>query len=186
MDGCIEWGGTRSSQGYGIAKRKEKAHRKAWREAFGPIPYGMQVCHRCDNPPCVNPDHLFLGTHADNMRDKREKGRCYRPSGELNHAAILTKAQAIAIISDKRRYPVIAKEYGVTSSNIASIKYGKSWPDLDRGNVALSEHVKKVTPEQVVSIRNDPRTSKKVAEDYGLTERAVIKIRKRLSYKYIP
>lgn len=75
-DGCWTWTGT-TMRGYGQFKttRLEQAHRVSWRMHFGPIPAGRSVCHSCDNPPCVRPDHLWLGTHAQNMRDMALKGR---------------------------------------------------------------------------------------------------------------
>ncbi len=79
---CMEWQGARLPKGYGkIGDRRQKGtgwaltHRIAYEAAFGPIPDGQLVCHHCDNPPCCNPDHLFLGTHVDNAADMWAKGR---------------------------------------------------------------------------------------------------------------
>lgn len=77
-DGCMVWTGSRDPRGYGRVWRSgrlESAHRVAWQECVGPIPEGMFVCHRCDNPPCCNPSHLFLGTNRENMHDALRKGR---------------------------------------------------------------------------------------------------------------
>jgi hypothetical protein len=77
-DICWEWAGARNSDGYGksyAGSGYRMAHRVAWESSFGPIPDGLFVLHRCDNPPCVRPDHLFLGTNTDNVRDSVAKGR---------------------------------------------------------------------------------------------------------------
>jgi len=76
--GCWLWTGTLLNSGYGqvmLRKRKVRAHRLAWELTFGPIPEGMVVCHACDNPACVNPHHLWLGTVQANVRDRDAKGR---------------------------------------------------------------------------------------------------------------
>ena len=76
--GCWEWQGAKVRGGYGFfwdGKRNGVAHRYSYELAYGPIPSGKIVCHHCDNPPCVRPDHLFCGTHSDNENDKYAKGR---------------------------------------------------------------------------------------------------------------
>lgn len=81
--GCIEWTGAKQPRGYGhIATGEGRetigTHRAAWIVANGPIPDGMDVCHSCDNPPCCNPQHLFLGTRSENLLDMVDKGRHWR------------------------------------------------------------------------------------------------------------
>lgn len=77
--GCIEWTGVLSNKGYGVlkvgAEGRTQAHRACWELNFGPVPHGMCVLHKCDNPACFNPKHLFLGTKGDNNRDRSSKGR---------------------------------------------------------------------------------------------------------------
>ena len=86
---CIEWEGARTcAGGYGrrwVDGKMKRVHRLAWAEAYGPIPEGLHVLHRCDNPPCHNVDHLFLGTNGDNVRDCVAKGRHSNGQNQKTH-----------------------------------------------------------------------------------------------------
>lgn len=96
-----------------------RAHRFFYENLIGPIPEDLHVLHKCDNPLCVNPKHLFLGTHQDNVQDMVTKGR--------HGKSKLTEDQVQEIRLDVRRSIIIAKEYGVHRSTINRIKSGIRW-----------------------------------------------------------
>jgi len=126
-DACWPWQGKRSAQGYGhvtIAKRDELTHRLAYQAVHGQIPAGMLVCHHCDNPPCCNPKHLFLGTYQDNAQDMHAKGRGPNRRGERNPSAKLSDAQAAEIRASARGVRELARIYGVAPSLISRIRSG--------------------------------------------------------------
>jgi hypothetical protein len=132
--GCREWQGSRfMSRGkptYGqmwYQGTNTKAHRVAWKEFKGPIPDGKQVLHKCDNPLCVNPEHLFLGDNTVNVRDCIKKGRKVVFPGESNGKSKLTRKQVRAIRRDTRIHEAIAADYGVCRANISVIKSRKKW-----------------------------------------------------------
>lgn len=125
---CLEFTGQITAWGYGqiyIRQTRWSTHRLAWTLAHGPIPPGMQVLHRCDNPACINPEHLFLGTQADNMKDMARKGRSSR--GVKNRTAKLTEEQVLAIRADPRPHRTIAACYGIKHTNVGDIKRGRIW-----------------------------------------------------------
>lgn len=124
-DACHVWTGAVSRYGYGRVRRKGVtvlAHRFAWELAFGPIPDGLLVCHHCDNPPCVNPRHLFLGTVKDNAEDCVGKGRSC--TGERHPRHKLTPQLVSAIKRDH-------SAGGVTHRELAA-RYGVSQPSVFR------------------------------------------------------
>lgn len=129
-NGCIIFTGNLNPAGYGrlwVKGRIYYPHRLSYMVNIGPIPAGMCVCHRCDSPPCINPAHLFLGTHADNAADMIQKGRApYRPDIR-QISAKLSKSQAIAIKNDSRSYRQIANDYGISKSLVHGIKSGRNW-----------------------------------------------------------
>ncbi len=135
-DGCWLWKASKDKNGYGIFKGAlagvtfTKAHRFSYAMHTGDLLVNMQALHTCDNPSCVNPDHLFSGTNADNMRDKVQKGRSRAPVGEQNGHAILTERQARRILKDPRPYAEIAAQYHVATSTIGSIKQRYSWKHI--------------------------------------------------------
>jgi hypothetical protein len=125
---CRIWGGARTGSGYGSVGRHGGAHRLAFESAYGPIPRGLQVCHRCDNPLCVEPSHLFLGTQAANMRDAQEKRRCH--PGEEDGMAKLTWDKVREIrrrgAAGEPRRP-LAEEYGIGLRTLQAVLSGLSW-----------------------------------------------------------
>lgn len=140
LDQCWEWEAGRQSRikgrDYGIVWMhgiKWKAHRLAWMYEFGPIPEGLNVLHKCDNPPCCNPNHLFLGTHLDNVTDCLNKGRGNRELGEDRYNAKLTEKDIKEI---RRRYQprhpknsghALAREFGIAPTMAHAIITRKRW-----------------------------------------------------------
>lgn len=132
-DGCWEWNGPRNKSGYGffaIEGNSIRAHRYSYERSNGQIPEGLLVCHHCDNPPCVNPDHLFLGTHQDNANDMVAKGRASRKAvvhSEDHHLTKLTRQQVWMIRSDERPARLVAPEYSISKSTVWAIRRRHAW-----------------------------------------------------------
>ncbi len=129
--GCWLWIGGVAGQGYGhtsINGKDNLAHRVSYEAYNGPIPEGMFVCHKCDTPACINPDHLFLGTPKDNLQDASKKGMMMH--GEKHIRAKISEQQAIEIFHDKRAQRVIGNSYGITQPTVRAIKTGKTWKHL--------------------------------------------------------
>ncbi len=126
--GCWEWQASCYTDGYGryiINRTIRCAHRVSYEMGHDPIPKGMLVCHTCDNPPCVRPSHLFLGTYKDNMIDASRKGRMCR--GEENNKSKLTEKDVKGILSDTRSHRTIARDYSVSHNVIGKIKRRQTW-----------------------------------------------------------
>lgn len=155
---CWVWRGARNNHGYGqlnLDNKRIYAHRIAWEHCFGPIPHGLCVLHRCDNPPCINPAHLFLGTYVDNALDMVRKGRDAatrhpervlrgdqhpshlrpetRPRGEAHSGAKLTVEKVREI---RRRFAAgvaaraLAREFGLGRSTIQHVIHRESWKSV--------------------------------------------------------
>ena len=128
--GCWLWTGCTNADGYGRLalgrKRTEKAHRVSWELHNGPIPDGAEVCHTCDNPGCVNPDHLFLGTHQDNMTDMRRKGRAVGHRGSSNPRATITELDVVRLRREWAKGVATGRKRGLLKrmSRAHSVPYG--------------------------------------------------------------
>lgn len=135
-DGCWLWDGADKGNGYGsfvLNGRTVPAHRAAYILFNGDDPGDLDVCHRCDNRACVNPDHLFLGTRLENMTDCKRKGRTARGDrlgdrkGENSTSAKLTWDQVRAIRASSEPSKALAAQYGVSNDNINRIRRNEIW-----------------------------------------------------------
>jgi hypothetical protein len=135
---CWIWQGSKSESGYGrinIRPRIQRAHRVSYEVFVGPIPDGAEIMHSCDNPACVNPEHLSPGTHRQNMEDAASKGRMARLKGQENPSASLCDSQVAYIFSDpskhKRGYiSRMARLYDVSRTTIRDILTRRKWSHI--------------------------------------------------------
>ena len=136
--GCWDWTAATDGYGYGqigLGRKVLKASRVSYELFNGPIPdgeghHGTCVCHRCDNRKCVNPEHLFLGTHDDNVQDMVEKGRCPKGDGHWNSKFTPGEVELIRAALDRLPYgglSFLARWFGVHKATICCIRKGKSW-----------------------------------------------------------
>jgi hypothetical protein len=196
-EGCWGWRASRDHDGYPIFRgefdgvRYTKAHRFSYALHTGEHPGPRHVMHSCDNPRCTNPDHLSLGTNADNMADKIAKGRARVCRGEEAGHAKITRAQAEAIKADARAYVVIAAEHGIAPSTVGSIKNGESWRHVE----TPVQKAKRVSPRKGVSdklgeqavrdIRSSTERGKVLADRYGVSAQTICDIQKRRSWAHV-
>ena len=141
QESCWIWTKGKANYGYGVINTSERkqfrVHRLVWSFYFGDIPDGMFVLHKCDNPPCCNPGHLFIGTQADNIRDMIRKGRRgnagVKPgtqTGEKNHNSKLTNDNVLDIrelLNSGESHSRIASMFGVSRPTITLINTGSTW-----------------------------------------------------------
>lgn len=133
MSGCWLWTAYITTQGYGsitVDKKPVKTHRLSFTIYKGEIPKGMLVCHHCDVRSCVNPDHLFLGTHKDNSDDMIRKGRSVSNHGDKNGRAKITNNDFLNIKSLFKKgfsNSQIAERYGLKTETVRRIRFGKLW-----------------------------------------------------------
>ena len=195
--GCWLWIRSTFRNGYGQVTREGnnwRAHRLAWTLWRGQIPDGLCVLHKCDTPSCINPEHLFLGTHQDNNDDMRAKGRARPPLGAGHGSAKLSDSDIRDI---RRRYSagtsntVLAAEYGVCYQHIWKIAKGDAWGHLLNEDEALMSGQRTgrrclITADQAREIRRLSSLGLShavIARDTGLRAKHIGKIVRRELWK---
>ena len=205
-DGCWLFTGTMGGSGYGKfwtgVDGYQKAHRYSYEMHYGPIPpsddrYGtMCVCHHCDNPLCVRPDHLFLGTHQDNMDDAKRKRRTTH--GERSGVAKISAEgaeRAREMYAQGVRQKDIAAAFGVDKSTISVLVRGLTWqhdggtksPSL-LGRTGARNHAAKLNEEKVRDVKARiaaGESNGSIAERYGVSDGAIWFIRKGLNWQHV-
>lgn len=196
---CWEWV-RMTKKGYGVfsvypGRKRVLAHRMTYALHHGALPEFIDgkpawVLHTCDNPPCCNPKHLFLGTSRDNIDDMLAKGRSAK--GEKHGRAVVTDSKVRLIRASNETSKTLAGKFGMSESGIAAIRSKANWRHIDpdapkparrRGAQIWSA---KLTEAQVSAIRVDPRPHNAIATDYRIHPKTVSAIKRRLKWKYLP
>lgn len=203
-DACWEWNGSKTRFGYGLfsfGSRNVLAHRYAYALQYGEIQddgpghHGWVVMHNCDNPSCVNPAHLSLGTNAENAQQMHDRGRRVMPAGESHHNARFTEDDVRRIRNDPRAHSTVAREWQTSAAEIHYIRT-QGWsnipkPDIQyedgrtltsRGNANPNS---RLTEEIVRAIRASDAKPGVLAKQYGIKPDTVTKIRRRLSWAHV-
>jgi hypothetical protein len=193
MTGCTLWIGGSTPKGYGslgFLGTTRPAHRVSYMVHVGPIPDGLHVLHRCDTPACINPDHLFLGTNTDNVRDKVSKGRASSLPGELHPMARLTAEQVLDIRHRRHRgenSAMLAKAYGLSRGGVACICSGKTWTHVG-GPLTKGRDVLKLTEAEVIELRQrraHGETYASLSDRFGISEIMVGRIWTGASWPHV-
>lgn len=202
IDGCWEWAGSKTTKtGYGLCAHRDYGnslpHRVAWAMTYGDIPEGLCVCHSCDNRLCVNPAHLFLGTHAENSADMVRKGRSAR--GIRQPRAKLSEESVAAIrkrFMDGESLEDMAVEYGVSYGTVHRANRGIGWKHVDgavqknfrrgsRGERVRQSKVTEADVREMRRMRRDGQSLTQLADRYGLKISAVSHICTGRNWKHV-
>lgn len=154
-----------------INRVRKLAHRHVYEEMFGLIQEGLVVRHKCDNPRCINPEHLELGTHADNARDMYSRRRSYSRIGENNSCARLSEKQVIEIkeaLINGVNGSILAEKYNVTNSQINRIKKGKVWTSVVSDDDIRKMKKVNCLEKRYVTIDGETKTLKEWCQTFGI------------------
>ena len=193
---CWTWMAATRGGGYGhfvVDGRDVVATRWIYERQIGRISDGLLVCHKCDNPKCVNPDHLFLGTEADNMLDRDAKGRQRR--GERTNTSKLTEEQVGDIRRSDEPYEALAGRYGVTADAIYKARVGITWghlpgataetDDLQRKARGSDNGFAKLTEADVRAIRRAEGKYDDIGARFGIRKSHVGRIKRREAWAHV-
>ena len=194
--GCWLWSGPTDTNGYGRFRLHGKsygAHRASYELHHGPIGRSdLFVCHKCDVPGCVNPDHLFIGTQAENIADCISKGRF--PKGEKQKTSKLKEADVADIRSGRLSALEFAKLYNVDPTTVRAAQVGESWAHILEGKRerSVASHAKgeghldaKLTEQMVRLIRASTRSSYSWAKELGMNQSVVRKAKSGKTWKHV-
>lgn len=202
---CWVWTGSTNKNGYGWFwwnGKNQRSHRVAWELTHGPIESDVKVLHTCDNPTCVNPDHLYPGTDADNMRDKVERGR--QTKGEDVNTAKLTRGDVVELreaYASGISMVVLCERFAVSKSQVCRIVRGQSWKHVggpvaskaqrrDLDNIRRGESVTggRLREKDVVEIRRrhgDSESMSALASDHGVSIQTISAIVNRRTWRHV-
>lgn len=198
--GCWKFKGSINKWGYGVINiggrlnaSHHNAHRISWMVHKGKIPKRMFVCHICDNRSCCNPEHLFLGTPKDNMRDMHKKGRNINLKGEECPYARLKNKDILKILKYfEKGYTnlQVAKKFNISKEHARDIKLGKNWAHIgDRSKIKKIKSNKKILTESIVSeikekFRNGARICV-ISREYNCKRSTIDDIKKNRTWKHV-
>lgn len=199
-DGCWLWqGSTKGGNKYGKFRflgKKEAPHRVSYELHYGPFDKTLHVLHKCDTQPCVRPDHLFLGTHLDNMKDKVNKGRV--PHGENAGQAKLTAAQVHEVLEaygSGFNTREVAERFGMSKGGVTAILRGTTWREITNGARVTRKNEGEVAPSaklknaQVLEIRakyaTGKFTSRQLGRMFSVSKTVVLLLVKRKTWRHI-
>jgi uncharacterized protein YerC len=182
---CWEWKGTPDREGYGRIQTKwgihmgGYAHRVSFQLFVGPIVKGT-INHRCDNPICVRPEHLYDGTMEENMNDRDTRGRHAKLRGTKHGSSIFTDDDLNAIREMRKQgstYVEIASHYDCNRRTIERLCKGTTYEQTETQPDVITHKQKKLTAEQIAEIKSDPRTYKVISEDKKISPSIISKIK---------